>query len=161
AVSHPATLAALRLTGLVLGIVVPLHAVLGFVAAYAITRFEFPGKSVLVTLIDLPFAISPVVSGLLFVFLFGVRGLFGPFLLEHGVRVVYAVPGVVIATMFVTLPVVVRELVPLLDAQGREEEEAAATLGAGTLAIMLRVMLPRVRWGLLYGCVLCAARAAG
>ncbi|HEY8426835.1 MAG TPA: sulfate ABC transporter permease subunit CysW [Sandaracinaceae bacterium] len=161
AVSDPATLAALRLTGLVLGIVVPLHAVLGFVAAYAITRFEFPGKSVLVTLIDLPFAISPVVSGLLFVFLFGVRGLFGPFLLEHGVRIVYAVPGVVIATMFVTLPFVVRELVPLLDAQGREEEEAAATLGAGTLAIMLRVMLPRVRWGLLYGCVLCAARAAG
>lgn len=161
AIADPGTLAALRLTGLVLAIVVPLHAVFGVVAAYAITRFDFPGKSALLTLVDLPFAISPIVSGLLFVLLFGARGLFGPLLIDHGIRIVYAVPGVVLATMFVTLPFVTRELVPLLDAQGREEEEAAASLGAGTLAILWRVTLPRIRWGVLYGAVLCAARAAG
>lgn len=161
AVTDPGTLAALRLTGLVLLIVVPLHAVFGVLAAYAITRFDFWGKSLLVTIIDLPFAISPIVSGLLFVLLFGARGFFGPFLLEHGIQVVYAVPGVVLATMFVTLPFVTRELVPLLDAQGREEEEAAASLGAGPVAILARVTLPRIRFGVLYGAVLCAARAAG
>lgn len=161
AVAHPDTLDALRLTALVVAIVVPFHAAFGIAAAWAITRYDFPGKGALLTLIDLPFAISPIVSGLLFVLLFGARGLFGPLLSAHDVRIVYAVPGVVLATLFVTLPFVVRELVPLLDAQGREEEEAAASLGAGGWAILTRVTLPRIRTGVLYGCVLCAARAAG
>lgn len=161
AVLDPDTLAALRLTGSVVAMVVPVHVALGIVAAWALTRYDFRGKGALLTLIDLPFAISPVVAGMLFVLLFGARGIFGPLLEEHGVRVVYAVPGVVLATLFVTLPFVTRELVPLLDAQGREEEEAAASLGAGAWAILTRVTLPRIRWGVLYGAVLCAARAAG
>jgi sulfate transport system permease protein len=161
AVTDEDTFAALKLTGLVLGIVVPFHAVTGIAAAWALTRYDFPGKGVLLTIVDLPFAISPIVSGLLFVLLFGARGLVGPWLIEHGLRVVYAVPGVVLATTFVTLPFVVRELVPLLEAQGREEEEAAASLGANGWQILTRVTLPRIKWGVLYGCVLCAARGAG
>jgi sulfate transport system permease protein len=161
AASDPATLSALKLTGLVLVIVVPFHAAFGIAAAWAITRYDFPGKGALLTIVDLPFAVSPIVSGLLFVLLFGARGLVGPWLIEHEIRIVYAVPGVILATLFVTLPFVTRELVPLLEAQGREEEEAAASLGAGTFAILTRVTLPRIQWGVLYGCVLCAARAAG
>jgi sulfate transport system permease protein len=161
AISSPDTLAALELTGLVLVIVVPFHAVFGIAAAWALTRYDFAGKGLLLTLVDLPFAISPVVSGLLFVLLFGARGLLGPFLSEHDIRIVYAVPGVLLATLFVTLPFVTRELVPLLEAQGRDEEEAAASLGAGGWQILRRVTLPRIQWGVLYGCVLCAARAAG
>jgi sulfate transport system permease protein len=161
AVSSPHTIDALRLTALVLVIVVPFHAALGIAAAWALTRSDFRGKGALLTIVDLPFAISPIVSGLLFVLLFGARGLVGPFLADHGIRIVYAVPGVILATLFVTLPFVTRELVPLLEAQGREEEEAAASLGAGAWEILRRVTLPRIRWGVLYGCVLCAARAAG
>ena len=161
AVVHPDTLDALRLTGFVLVIVVPFHAAFGIAAAWAITRYDFPGKGVLLTIVDLPFAVSPIVSGLLFVLLFGARGIIGPWLAAHDVRIVYAVPGVVLATLFVTLPFVVRELVPLLEAQGRDEEEAAASLGAGGWAILTRVTLPRIKAGVLYGCVLCAARSAG
>lgn len=161
AVSDPDTLDALRLTGLVLAVVVPFHAVFGIAAAWAITRYDFPGKGALLTIVDLPFAVSPIVSGLLFVLLFGARGIFGPLLAEHDIRIVYAVPGVILATLFVTLPFVTRELVPLLEAQGRDEEEAAASLGAGAWSILSRVTLPRIKWGVLYGCVLCAARAAG
>jgi sulfate transport system permease protein len=155
------TLSAVRLTAIVVLVVVPFHAVAGITMAWAITRYDFRGKGALLTIVDLPFAVSPIVSGLLFVLLFGARGIFGDFLLEHDVRIVYAVPGVILATMFVTLPFVTRELVPLLEAQGRDEEEAAASLGAGGLSILFRVTLPRIKWGVLYGCVLCAARAAG
>ncbi len=161
AVTDDDSLSALGLTAMVVAIVVPFHAAFGVAAAYAITRFDFAGKGVLLTLVDLPFAVSPIVSGLLFVLLFGARGLVGPFLIDHGVRVVYAVPGVILATLFVTLPFVVRELVPLLESQGRDEEEAAASLGAGGWSILFRVTLPRIRWGVLYGAVLCGARAAG
>ena len=161
AVTDDDSLSALGLTAMVVAIVVPFHVAFGVAAAYAITRFDFAGKGVLLTLVDLPFAVSPIVSGLLFVLLFGARGLVGPFLIEHGVRVVYAVPGVVLATLFVTLPFVVRELVPLLESQGRDEEEAAASLGAGGWSILFRVTLPRIRWGVLYGAVLSGARAAG
>ncbi|UJR81742.1 Sulfate ABC transporter inner membrane subunit CysW [Sandaracinus amylolyticus] len=161
AIANEDTLHALKLTGLVVAIVVPFHAAFGIAAAWAITRYDFPGKGALLTIVDLPFAVSPVVSGLLFVLLFGARGTFGPLLAEHDIRIVYAVPGVILATLFVTLPFVTRELVPLLEAQGREEEEAAASLGAGGWSILTRVTLPRIKWGVLYGCVLCAARAAG
>ena len=161
AASSPDTVSALKLTGLVLALVVPFHLVFGVAAAWLLTRYDFPGKGIVLTLVDLPFAVSPVVSGLLFVLLFGARGFFGPWLIDHGIRIVYAVPGIVLATLFVTLPFVTRELVPLLDAQGREEEEAAASLGAGAMHILLRVTLPRIKWGVLYGGVLCAARAAG
>jgi sulfate/thiosulfate transport system permease protein len=161
AVTDADTISAVLLTALVVAIVVPFHVAFGIAAAYAITRFDFWGKGALLTLIDLPFAVSPVVSGLLFVLLFGARGIFGPFLIDHGVRIVFAVPGVVLATMFVTLPFVVRELVPLLEAQGRDEEEAAASLGANAWHILRRVTLPRIKWGVLYGAVLCGARAAG
>ncbi|MFN7697292.1 MAG: sulfate ABC transporter permease subunit CysW, partial [Deltaproteobacteria bacterium] len=155
------TVSALGLTLLVVIVVVPFHTVFGVAAAWLLTRHDFRGKALLGTLIDLPFTVSPVVSGLLFVLLFGARGWLGPWLREHDLRVVYAVPGVVLATLFVTLPFVVRELVPTLEAIGRDEEEAAASLGASGWQILWRVTLPRVRWALFYGCVLCAARAAG
>ncbi|WP_420820941.1 sulfate ABC transporter permease subunit CysW [Sandaracinus amylolyticus] len=161
AISDADTLHALELTALVVAVVVPFHAAFGIASAWAITRYDFPGKGALLTIVDLPFAVSPVVSGLLFVLLFGARGIFGPMLADHDIRIVYAVPGVILATLFVTLPFVTRELVPLLEAQGREEEEAAASLGAGGWSILTRVTLPRIKWGVLYGCVLCAARAAG
>ncbi|MCC6876134.1 MAG: sulfate ABC transporter permease subunit CysW [Sandaracinaceae bacterium] len=161
AVVEPDTRSAILLTLLVVAIVVPFHTIFGVAAAWALTRHDFPGKRAVSTLVDLPFTVSPVVSGLLFVLLFGARGLIGPWLRDHDVRILYAVPGVVIATLFVTLPFVVRELVPTMEAIGREEEEAAASLGASGWQILWRVTLPRVRWALLYGCVLCAARAAG
>ncbi|MFO0714845.1 MAG: sulfate ABC transporter permease subunit CysW [Sandaracinus sp.] len=161
AITDEDTVSALGLTLLVVAIVVPFHTVFGVAAAWLLTRQDFRGKALLGTLIDLPFTVSPVVSGLLFVLLFGARGWLGPWLRDHDVRVVYAVPGVVIATLFVTLPFVVRELVPTMEAIGRDEEEAAASLGASGWQILWRVTLPRVRWALFYGCVLCGARAAG
>jgi sulfate/thiosulfate transport system permease protein len=161
AVSHPDTLAALRLTLLALVLAVLINGVFGVAVAWAVTRFDFPGKALLITLVDLPFTVSPVVSGLLFVLLFGGRGVLGPWLSELGVQVVYAVPGIVLATLFVTFPFVARELIPLMEEQGDEEEQAAVTLGAGGWATLLRVTLPKIKWGLLYGGILCAARAAG
>ena len=161
AVTDEETVSALVLTLTVVAIVVPFHTVFGIAAAWLLTRQDFRGKALLGTLIDLPFTVSPVVSGLLFVLLFGARGWLGPWLRDHEIRIVYAVPGVVLATLFVTLPFVVRELVPTMEAIGRDEEEAAASLGAGGWQILWRVTLPRVRWALFYGCVLCGARAAG
>ena len=161
AVQHPETLAAIRLTALTALVAVPLNALFGVAAAWAITKFDFRGKSLLISFIDLPFTVSPVVAGLLFVLLFGSRGLFGEWLMDHGVRVVYATPGVIIATMFVTFPFVARELIPLMQAQGNEEELAAITLGANGWQTFWRVTLPNIKWGLLYGVVVCTARAMG
>jgi sulfate transport system permease protein len=161
AVRDGATLDALGLTLLVVALVVPFHVVFGVAAAWLLTKHDFAGKRLLGLLVDLPFTVSPVVSGLLFVLLFGARGWLGPLLREHDVRIIFAVPGIVLATLFVTLPFVVRELVPTMEAMGRSEEEAAASLGASGLQILRRVTLPRVRWALFYGCVLTAARAAG
>jgi sulfate/thiosulfate transport system permease protein len=161
AVREPAALAAIRLTLLTAAIAVPLNLVFGVAAAWAIAKFEFRGKSVLVTLIDLPFAISPVISGVIFVLLFGRQGVLGPWLASHDVKVLFAVPGIVLATVFVTFPFVARELIPMMEAAGTEEEEAARVLGASGLEIFLRVTLPNVKWGLLYGVILCNARAMG
>ena len=161
AIKSPDTLAAIRLTLITSAIAVPLNAVFGVTAAWAITKFDFRGKSLLVSLIDLPFTVSPVVAGLLFVLLFGSRGLAGSFLSEHNLRIVYATPGVVIATIFVTFPFIARELIPLMQAQGNEEELAAITLGANGWQTFWRVTLPNIKWGLLYGVVVCTARAMG
>lgn len=155
------TLAALRLTLLVAAIAVPLNMVFGLAASWAIAKFDFPGKSLLVSLIDLPFSVSPVISGLIYVLLFGAQGWFGPWLAAHGLKVVFAVPGIVLATIFVTFPFVARELIPLMQEQGREAEEAAVSLGAGGLRTFWSVTLPNVKWGLLYGVLLCNARAMG
>lgn len=153
--------AALRLTLTVAAIAVPLNLVFGLAASWAIARFEFRGKQALISLIDLPFAVSPVIAGLVFVLLFGAHGWFGAWLIEHDVRVVFAVPGIVLATLFVTFPFVARELIPLMQAQGREEEEAAVSLGAGGWQAFRRITLPNIKWGLLYGVILCNARAMG
>jgi sulfate/thiosulfate transport system permease protein len=161
AVRHPDTISALQLTLTTALIAVPLNAVFGIAAAWAITKFDFRGKSLLVSFIDLPFTVSPVVAGLLFVLLFGSRGLVGGVLMEHGIRIVYATPGVIIATIFVTFPFVARELIPLMQAQGKEEELAAITLGANGLQTFFRVTLPNIKWGLVYGVVVCSARAMG
>lgn len=161
AISHPDTLAALKLTLFTTAIAVPLNAVFGVAAAWAITKFDFRGKSLLISLIDLPFSVSPVIAGLVFVLLFGSRGWFGPFMVEHDLPIVYAVPGVVLATVFVTFPFVARELIPLMQAQGNEEELAAITLGAHGFQVFWRVTLPNIRWGLVYGVVVCTARAMG
>lgn len=161
AISHPDTLSAVKLTLITAAIAVPLNAVFGLTAAWAITKFEFRGKALLVSLIDLPFTVSPVIAGLLFVLLFGSRGWLGEWLMANDLRVVYAVPGVVLATVFVTFPFVARELIPLMQAQGNEEELAAITLGAGGFQTFLRVTLPNIRWGLVYGVVVCTARAMG
>ncbi|HKU12911.1 MAG TPA: sulfate ABC transporter permease subunit CysW [Steroidobacteraceae bacterium] len=155
------TLAAIRLTLTVAAIVVPLNTVFGIAAAWAIAKFEFRGKSMLITLIDLPIAVSPVVSGLIYVLLFGMQGWFGLWLQEHDISIIYAVPGIVIATMFVTFPYVARELIPLMQQLGNDEEEAAITLGAGGLMTFFHVTLPKIRWGLVYGVILCNARAMG
>ena len=160
-VADPAALDAMRLTLIAAGIAVPVNAVVGLAASWAIAKFEFRGKSLLVTLIDLPFAVSPVISGLVFVLLFGAQGWFGPWLREHGVEVIFAVPGIVLATLFVTFPFVARELIPLMQEQGTEEEQAALTLGAGGWQTFRRVTLPNVRWALLHGVILCNARAMG
>ena len=154
-------LAAVRLTLLTALVAVPLNLIFGVAAAWAIAKFEFRGKSVLTTLIDLPFAVSPVVSGLIYVLLFGAQGWFGPWLSEHHVKIVFAVPGIILATIFVTFPFVARELIPLMQAQGSEEEQAAIMLGASGWQTFRRVTLPNVKWGLLYGVILCNARAMG
>jgi len=155
------TLAAVRLTLLTAAIVVPANTIFGICAAWAIAKFEFRGKSLLITLIDLPFAVSPVIAGLVLIMLFGVRGWFGEWLQDRDMAIVFAVPGIVLATIFVTFPYVARELIPLMQQQGSEEEEAAITLGAGAWVTFLRVTLPKIRWGLLYGVILCNARAMG
>ena len=161
AIQHPDTLAAVKLTLVTAVVAVPLKAVFGVTAAWAVTKFQFRGKALLVSLIDLPFTVSPVIAGLLFVLLFGSRGFFGEWLSAHDLRVVYAVPGVVLATVFVTFPFVARELIPLMQAQGNEEELAAITLGASGFQTFLRVTLPNIRWGVVYGVVVCTARAMG
>ena len=152
---------ALRLTLLTAAIAVPANLLFGLAASWAIARFEFPGRSLLLTLIDLPFAISPVISGVVFVLLFGRQGWLGPWLSAHDVKVVFAVPGIVLATVFVTFPFVARELIPVMQAQGRDEEEAAVVLGASGFQVFWRITLPNVKWGLLYGVILCNARAMG
>ncbi len=161
ALTDPATLAAVRLTLLAAAISVPLNLVFGVAAAWAIAKFEFPGKSVLITLIDLPFSVSPVVAGLIYVLLFGLQGWFGPWLADHHWKIVFAVPGIVLATIFVTFPFVARELIPLMQEQGVEEEEAALVLGASGWQTFWHVTLPNIRWGLLYGVILSNARAMG
>ncbi|WP_334174755.1 sulfate ABC transporter permease subunit CysW [Pseudoxanthobacter sp.] len=161
AILEPDALAAIRLTLLVAAISVPVNMVFGLAAAWAVAKFEFAGKSVLITLIDLPFSVSPVISGLVYVLLFGAQGLLGPWLAAHDIQIVFAVPGIVLATMFVTLPFVARELIPLMQEQGSQEEEAALSLGAGAWSVFFRVTLPNVKWGLLYGVLLCNARAMG
>ena len=160
-IMEPDALAAIRLTLLVAAIAVPLNLVFGIAAAWAVAKFEFTGKSLLITLIDLPFSVSPVIAGLIYVLLFGAQGLLGPWLAAHDIKIIFAVPGIVLATIFVTFPFVARELIPLMQEQGAEEEEAARMLGAGGLQIFLRVTLPNVKWGLLYGVLLCNARAMG
>ena len=158
---EPDALAAIRLTLLAAGISVPLNIVFGVAAAWAIARFDFFGKSLLITLIDLPFSVSPVVSGLIFVLLFGLQGILGPWVADHDLQIIFAVPGIVLATIFVTFPFVARELIPLLQAQGQEEEEAALALGASGWQTFFRVSLPNIKWGLIYGVILCNARAMG
>ena len=158
---EPDALAAIRLTLLTASIAVPVNLLFGVAAAWAIAKFEFVGKNLLITLIDLPFSVSPVVSGLIYVLLFGLQGWLGPWLAEHDIKIIFAVPGIVLATIFVTFPFVARELIPLMQAQGTEEEEAARVLGAGGWQTFRRVTLPNIKWGLLYGVILCNARAMG
>ena len=157
----PDAISAIKLTLIAAGIAVPLNLVFGVAAAWAIAKFDFKGKSILLTLIDLPFSVSPVVAGLVFVLLFGSQGWFGEWLQAHDIKIVYAVPGIILATLFVTFPFVARELIPLMQAQGSEEEQAALTLGASGWQIFWRVTLPNIKWGLLYGAILCNARAMG
>lgn len=154
-------LAAIRLTLLVAAIAVPLNALFGVAAAWAIAKFDFVGKQILISLIDIPLAVSPVISGLIYVLLFGAQGWLGPWLLEHDIKIIFALPGIVLATIFVTVPFVARELIPLMQSQGREEEEAALTLGASGWQMFTRVTLPNIKWSLLYGVILCNARAMG
>ena len=161
AIAEPDALSAIRLTLLTAAIAVPLNMVFGVCAAWAITKFDFPGKSILTTLIDLPFSVSPVVSGLVYVLVFGLQGWLGPWLREHDIKIIFALPGIVLATIFVTFPFVARELIPLMSDQGRDEEEAAVSLGASGLSTFLRVTLPNIKWALLYGVLLCNARAMG
>jgi sulfate/thiosulfate transport system permease protein len=161
ALGNPEALSAIRLTLLIAAISVGLNLVFGLVAAWAIAKFEFPGKTFLVTLIDLPFSVSPVISGLVFVLLFGAQGFFGPWLASHDIRLLFAVPGMTLATLFVTFPFVARALIPLMQEQGTQEEEAAISLGASGLQTFFRVTLPNIKWGVLYGVLLCNARAMG
>ncbi len=161
ALHTPDALAAIRLTLIIAAISVPLNMVFGVAASWAITKFQFPGKALLITLIDLPFSVSPVVSGLIFVLLFGANGLFGAWLAEHDLKIIFAVPGIVLATVFITFPFVARELIPLMLEQGKDDEEAAISLGANGWQTFWHVTLPNIRWGLLYGVLLCNARAMG
>ena len=161
ALIEPDALAAIRLTLLVAAIAVPANLVFGLCAAWAIAKFEFKGKSLLITLIDLPFSVSPVIAGLIYVLLFGAQGWFGPWLSAHHFKIIFAVPGIVLATIFVTFPFIARELIPLMTEQGTEDEEAALSLGASGWQTFFRVTLPNVKWGLLYGVLLCNARAMG
>jgi sulfate transport system permease protein len=161
AIREPDALSAARLTLLIASIAVPVNLVFGVAAAWCIAKFSFPGKNLLITLIDLPFAVSPVISGMIFVLLLGSHGWFGSWLQEHDIKIIFAVPGIVLATTFVTAPFVARELIPLMQEQGAEEEEAAIVLGAGGWQTFFRVTLPNIKWGLLYGLILCNARAMG
>ncbi|MBI1650466.1 sulfate ABC transporter permease subunit CysW [Hyphomicrobium sulfonivorans] len=161
ALVEPDAVASMRLTLLAAAIAVPLNLVFGIAAAWAIAKHDFRGKHVLVTLIDLPFSVSPVIAGLVYILVFGAQGWFGPWLSEHDIKIVFAVPGIILATIFVTVPFVARELIPLMEAQGREEEEAALVLGATGWQTFFRVTLPNIKWGLLYGVILCNARAMG
>jgi sulfate/thiosulfate transport system permease protein len=161
AINEPDALAALKLTLIAAGIAVPLNMLFGVCASWAIAKFEFRGKQLLTTFIDLPFAVSPVVSGLVFVLLFGRQGFFGPWLADHDIRIIYAIPGIVLATIFVSFPFVAREIIPLMEATGTEEEEAARVLGASGLKMFFRVTLPNIKWGVIYGVILCTARAIG
>ena len=159
--TEPAALSAIKLTLIAAAITVPLNVVFGLAASWAIAKFEFKGKSVLITLIDLPFAVSPIIAGLIFVLLFGLQGLLGSWLDDHNIKIIFAVPGIVLATIFVTFPFVARELIPLMQEQGTEEEQAALVLGASGWQTFWRVTLPNVKWALLYGVILCNARAMG
>ncbi|HEX5803799.1 MAG TPA: sulfate ABC transporter permease subunit CysW, partial [Azospira sp.] len=161
ALAEPETRHAVLLTLLIALAVLPFNVLFGVAAAWAIARFEFKGKSLLITLIDLPFAVSPVVAGMLFILLFGARGYFGPWLSDHDFRIIFAVPGMLIATLFITFPFVARELIPLMQTQGKDEEEAAVSLGASGWQMFWRVTLPNIKWGLLYGVILANARAMG
>ncbi|KAF6703031.1 sulfate ABC transporter permease subunit CysW [Bacillus cereus] len=161
AITDQEAFSAIRLTLLVALIVVPLNTIFGVAAAWLITKFQFKGKQVLLSLIELPFAVSPVIAGLVFVLLFTPRGALGEWLLEHGVKIIFSVPGIIIATIFVTFPFVARELIPVMQAQGKSEEEAALSLGASGWKMFWRVTLPNIKWGLLYGMILCNARAIG
>ena len=158
---EPDALAAIRLTVLSAFVAVPLNVVFGIAASWAIARFDFRGKNFLITLIDLPLSVSPVISGLTYALLFGAHGALGPWLIEHGIRIMFAPPAIILVTIFVTFPMVARELIPVMKAQGSEEEEAAVTLGAGGFQTFWRVTLPNIKWGLLYGVILCNARAMG
>jgi len=161
AVRNPDALAAVKLTLITAGISVPFNAAFGLCAAWAIAKHEFPGKPLLITLIDLPFSVSPVVAGLIYVLIFGLQGWFGEYLVDNDIKIIFAVPGIVLATVFVTFPFVARELIPLMQEQGTSEEEAAVSMGAGGLYTFWRVTAPNVRWGLMYGVLLCNARAMG
>ena len=161
AITEPDALSAIKLTLIATAISVPMNLVFGMAAAWAITKFDFRGKSLLLTLIDLPFSVSPVIAGLIFVLVFGMQGWFGEWLRDHDLKVIFAVPGIVLATVFVTFPFIARELIPLMQAQGIEQEEAARVLGAGGWQIFRRVTLPNIKWALLYGVILCNARAMG
>jgi sulfate/thiosulfate transport system permease protein len=161
AIREPETLSAINLSLLAVGVSVPLNLVFGVAAAWAVTKFQFKGKNVLVTLIDIPFGVSPVISGLVFVLVFGAQGWFGPWLSDHDIQIIFAVPGIILATTFVTFPFVARELIPLMESQGTDEEEAALVLGATGWQMFRKITLPNIKWGLLYGVVLCTARALG
>jgi sulfate transport system permease protein len=161
ALLEPDAWSAIKLTLIAAGIAVPLNLVFGVAAAWAIAKYEFRGKAFLTTLVDLPFSVSPVVSGLVYVLLFGAQGWFGPWLAEHDIKIIFAVPGIVLATVFVTFPFIARELIPLMQAQGNEEEQAAIVLGANGWQTFWHVTLPNIKWGLLYGVILCNARAMG
>jgi sulfate transport system permease protein len=161
AIREPDTLSAIKLSLLAAGIAVPLNLVFGLAAAWTVTKFQFKGRTVLTSLIDIPFAVSPVVAGLIYVLVFGAQGWFGNWLSAHDIRIIFAVPGIVLATVFVTFPFVARELIPLMESQGTEEEEAALVLGATPWQMFYKITLPNIKWGLLYGVVLCTARALG
>ncbi|HEY1962734.1 MAG TPA: sulfate ABC transporter permease subunit CysW [Rhizomicrobium sp.] len=161
AVTEPDALSAIELTLIAAGVAVPLNVIFGLSASWAISKFDFRGKSFLVTLVDLPFSVSPVISGLVYVLIFGLQGWLGPWLRGHDIKIIFALPGIILATMFVTFPFVARELIPLMTGQGRDEEEAAVSLGASGWKTFRRVTLPNIKWGLLYGVLLCNARAMG
>jgi len=160
-IAEEESLSALRLTLFVAAIAVPLNLFFGIAASWALAKFDFWGRNLIITLIDLPFAISPIISGLIFILLFGINGWIGPWLIKHNIQIIFAVPGIVLATIFVTFPFVARELIPLMTEQGSEEEQAALTLGANGWQTFLRITLPNIKWGLLYGVILCNARAMG
>lgn len=161
AIREPDTLSSVKLTLITAAVAVPLNLVFGVMASWAIAKFSFPGKNLLITLIDLPFSVSPVISGLIYVLIFGRQGWLGPWLEAHDIKIVFAVPGIILATIFVTFPFIARELIPLMESQGKDEEEAAMVLGASGLQTFFRVTLPNIKWGIIYGVILCNARAMG